>query len=133
MSKFSTVIEQQLLSVGSTRPQPLGALRRLPHLAYRSYATVSQFCLQEQSVYKAEAKVSSVSDGKLLCTLQAVAPCAVACNNMCIVIGQFSFQLSFSFLLVSDELVINVFITKLIRSRTPFPRCWLLSLNFSPV
>jgi len=37
ISKFSTVIEQQ--SVGSRRPQPLGALRRLPHLASRSYAT----------------------------------------------------------------------------------------------
>ena len=37
ISKFSTVIEQ--LSVSSRRPQPLGALRRLPHLASRSYAT----------------------------------------------------------------------------------------------
>ena len=41
ISKFSTVTEQQLLSVGSRRPQPLGALRRLPHLAYCSYATAS--------------------------------------------------------------------------------------------
>jgi len=45
--------------------------------------------IQDQSVYKAEAKVSSVPSGKLLCTLQAVAPCAVACNSNCIVIGQF--------------------------------------------
>jgi len=87
-------------------------------------------CMQEQSVYKAEAKVSSVSDGKLLCTLQVVAPCAVACNNMCIVIGQFSFQFSFSFLLASIELVNNVLIPKLMTSRTPFLHCWLLNLNF---
>jgi len=41
-------------------------------------------------VYKAEAKVSSVPDGKLLYTLPAVAPSAVACNDMCIVIGTIS-------------------------------------------
>ena len=36
----NTVIEQQLLlHVSSRRPQLLGALRRLPHLASRSYAT----------------------------------------------------------------------------------------------
>ena len=53
--------------------------------------------VQEQSVYKAEAKVSSVPDGELLYTLPAVAPCAVACNRQCIIIGQFSLSYDESF------------------------------------
>ena len=55
-------------------------------------------------MYKAEAKVSRASDGKLLCTLQAVAPCAAACSSSCIIIGQFSLPLPFSFLLDSVDL-----------------------------
>ena len=58
---------------------------------------MSCLSIQEQSVYKAEAKVSSVPSGKLLCKLQAVAPCAVACNSKCIIIGEFPLPLSFSF------------------------------------
>ena len=41
ISKFSTVIEQQCPSAQGAL-QPLSALRRLPHLAYRSYATAAK-------------------------------------------------------------------------------------------
>jgi len=63
--------------------------------------------VQEQSVYKAEAKISSVPNGQLLCTLQAVAPCAVACNSNCIVVGQFPFPFSFSFLQLASRFMFS--------------------------